>query len=364
MSDLSLSEKMGVVLSSGIKAKGEDNATLTNFTDGCMDNNISLSLGLDFEFLSDLGLFSRENYQPPRSISGKPLNPQQRVRYNSELNSTLLLENNITIGGEKFLKESNGVAKIDILYNMEKLFGEPTNPIKVNFKSLELNSTNLEAKLNGSENIPIGIGAVDDNRTFYFARVVSYLKHYPETEKRVIDTPLFAEIFCKIPNNRAWCDETMNMSSIGMNISQKTDRGWYRARGHDGNIDGEVIALVSTNSDINITSKDLKSFSRGKVDNIKVIYNGDDEITATIRIYSDIWLGLEKIEIDDDVLISDRLISSRLDGYLATNSEIEALSLSSYTVTIKSLSSTTGAGSAGRLLNRVQKVEHNGKMSW
>ena len=342
MSNLNDSQEMGAKLSTMIVAKGKNNSTLSNFKKHCAADGI-LSLSLIYDGFTDDDNFSSSEEKNITS-NGNNVIPQNMMKFGEQSDYEFKPFNkDLNISAKEAFIE-DGIADVNIIYNLKKEFlssnNKPMNPIRVNFLKLDVNSTEIENNITNKTIAPYGEGDINDTRTFYFARVVSYLEHYPETEKRVIDTPLFAEIFCKIPNNRAWCDETMSMSSIGMNISQKTDRGWYRAKEHNGNIDGEIIALVSPNSDINITYQDLKSFNKGRVDNIKVIYNGDDEITATIRIYTDIWLGLKQ----DD-----------------TNN---TLSLSSYTVTIKNPSSTTGAGNAGGLVNRVQKVEHNGKMSW
>jgi fibro-slime domain-containing protein len=343
MSDLRLSRDMGVRLSSNIIAEGENGTRLTNFTKSCMDSSARLSLSLDFSFLSDRGLFDRTNYVSPKSITGQELTPQQIVEFNGEVNNSVITENSLDITNQ-FLDENNGTMSVDIIYNMEKLFSEPTNPIKVNFKSLELNSTNLEARTGEVDNTPTGIGSLDDNRTFYFARIASYLKNYPKTEKKAIHTPLFVEIFCKFPNDNTWCIDTMNLGEVGRRINQKTTRGWYRAVGHDSAIDGRVYRLVSDNPEINATNP-VPDFNKGRINNISTNYVSNSsligDVKAEIAIDTDVWLRFNR-----------RAIAGM------------PLGTSSYSVTIKSLSSITGLGNTGNQMQSVQRIEHNGKMSW
>ncbi|NEW60098.1 hypothetical protein GSY74_02275 [Sulfurovum sp. bin170] len=348
MSDLNLSKAMGVRLSSTIRAEGEEGGELSNFTNSCIDDTISLSLGLKFSFLSDLNSspITRSNYIPPRSLSGEVLTPQQIVEFNGENNDNVTMMSDINIS-KKFLDENNGTMTIDVLYNMEKLFREPTNPIKVNFISLDLNTTNLEAKMDGEDNTPTGVGSIDENRTFYFARVVSEVKYYPATEKKIKKTPLFVEIFCKFPDNISWCKDTMNLGIIGEDIGQKTEGGWYLAHKHDTATDGGVIRLVSDNpTEIGTNhTENIPPFVNGKIDGIVTRYipnsalNG--EIKAEIAIDTDVWLRFNK-----------RAIVGM------------PLGTSSYSVILKGISSTSGVGDGGNGIESVKKVEHNGKMTW
>jgi hypothetical protein len=345
MSDLTLSKEMGVRLSSIIQAEGEKGIVLSNFTKSCMEDSVSLFLDLDFSFLSDLGLFDRTNFMLPKTISGEVLTPQQIVEFNGEINDTIGMMGKVDIS-KKFLDGNSGVMSVDMIYNMEKLFEEPTNPIKVNFISLELNTTNLEAEIEGEERSLNGIGAVDANRTFYFARVVSYLKYYPETDKKMIETPLFAEIFCKKIDDKEWCENNMSLKVIGKDIGHKTNRGWYLANHHDSTTDGRVIGLVSDNPMISTNYSASNSiFVEGRINGILTNYVPNTDISgeesAEIAIDTDIWLRFNK-----------RAIAGM------------PLGTSSYSVTMKGASSTTGAGDAGNLMQSVHRIEHNGKMTW
>jgi hypothetical protein len=360
MSDLTLSREMGVKLSSNIKAIGEDNTLLTNFTKSCIDSDVSLDLSLDFLFLTEEGLFDRTNYTSPKSISGEPLNPQEIIEFNGETNNTVVNQNNIDIT-KQFLDENNGEINIDILYNMEKLFREPTNPIKVNFISLDLNTTDLEAKIKGEDNTPTGEGSIDENRTFYFARVSSYLEHFPATNKTSIKTPLFVEVYCRTKDaNQSWCGETMKLTQNGIiHNGQKTYQGWYLATQHDSTTEGTVLKLrnISGNSDKITTNYSdnhafIPHFINGKIEDVQILYNGkiEKETEAEIEISTDIWLRFNQRDENKSA---------------------------SYFVTMKPISGMAGVnadphnrGGLGYNLMRNKNgrlngiIEKNGKMSW
>jgi len=348
MSDLNLSQEMGVELKSTVIAKGKNGGQLTNFTESCIENNPTLTFKLRFGFEDDRGIWSDNNMTLPQSISGKTLNPQQVFTLNDDTNSSKFNKNikDIVIEKKDFNNTNEGTLNINIFYNMEKLFRDPTNPIKVNFISLDLNTTDLEAKVEGEDEIPVGKGNMNQEKTFYFARVVSYVKDYPETDKKSIQTPLFVEIFCKTKeSNQTWCREKMKLNTLGERIGAKTYRGWYLAKKHDSTTEGHVHRLLVQpphDADIQVTPMTtIPPFIDGRIKNIRTSYRWGttpiEAITAKIEINTDSWLTFTQ-EVG----------------------ELNAI----YSITLKPLSSTTGDGLAGKMLQSVQKTEHNGKMSW
>jgi hypothetical protein len=352
MSDLNLSREMGVELKSTIIAKGKNGGQLSNFTQSCIEDNPTLTFKLRFEFEDDRGTWSDSNITLPQSVTGQELKPQQIVAFNdknlSKLNMTMI--ENISIAKKDFEDENNGSMKINVLYNMEKLFREPTNPIKVDFSSLDLNTTNLEAKIEGEDKIPMGRGDMNQEKIFYFVRISSYVKEYPTTDKKSINTPLFVEIFCKTnDSNQSWCESEMKLETVGEKIGGKTSRGWYLAKNHNSSSEGQVSKLVvipPNDSDVSVTpTTALPPFTNGKIKDITTHYLPNNEPSTAVRA---------EIAIDTDVWL--RFNRRAVIGM--------PLGTSSYFINIKAISSTTGAGNTGNLIEAVQKTEHNGKMSW
>jgi len=294
----------------------------------------------------------------PQSIKGHPLAPQQIVAFNEENLSVSNTEEiqEITIKKEDFKDDNNGSIKINTLYNMEKLFNEPTNPIKVDFVSLELNTTNLEAKIKGEATHPHGEGTINEERIFYFSRVSSHLKHYPATDKESIHTPLFIEVYCRTKTaTQNWCRDTMQLTANGIiRNGNKTYKGWYLNSEHDSATEGNVTNLnvikradaVSTN----FTSIS-PNFVNGKIDKIQTSLTAqlaDKKIKAKIEIVTSEWLRFNKKSTTEN-------------GF--------------YTVTFKPAGQLVGVskntdGDIGYNLMRDNNgslngmVEKNGKMSW
>jgi len=358
MSDLTRSIEMGVELNSTIIAKGKNGAILTNFTNSCIENNPNLTAKLRFSFEDDRGTWSDSNMTFPQSVIGKKLEPQQIVSLNNDNFSTSNKEiiQDISIAKKDFKDENNGSMSINILYNMEKLFNEPTNPIKVDFLSLDLNTSNLEAKVEGGDKDPSGNGDIDKERIFYFSRISSYLEHYPATDQTTINTPLFAEVYCKLKKStQKWCRETMKLEDNEIiRNGQKTYKGWYLNTQHDSATEGRVSSLnVLKNADHVSTnySSISHNFINGKIDNIKTSLTtllSDDKIKSKIEIVASEWLRFNKKHVDKNAL---------------------------YHVTFKKASGLTGIssntdGDIGYNLMRTKDgslngmVEKNGKMSW
>jgi len=358
MSDLNLSKEMGVELNSTITAKGKNGGRLSNFTKGCIEENPTLTAKLRFAFEDDRGTWDDSNMTFPQSIKGQPLAPQQIVAFNEENLSVAHTEmiQNITIAKEDFKDDNNGSMKINTLYNMEKLFNKPTNPIKVDFVSLDLNTTDLEAKMRGEANQPHGKGNINATRIFYFSRVSSYLKHYPATDKESIHTPLFVEVYCRTKTpSQDWCRDTMKLTANGIiRNGNRTYKGWYLNTGHDSATEGEVTTLkvIKHTQDVVTNYASIPhNFVNGKIDKIQTSLTtslGDDEIKAKIELVTSEWLRFNKK-------------SNTKNGF--------------YTVTFKPAGQLVGVskntdGDIGYNLMRDNNgslngmVEKNGKMSW
>jgi len=345
MSDLTLSQDMGLNLHATVIAKGQNNTTLTNFTRGCVATEVKVSS--KFTVQADAGDYNSSEPFTLYSTGGTRVMPQNILRVN-DINTTQLAPfNNLTLSKDDFLNENEGNVTVDILYNMQKNFNDTTNPVKVNFISLDANTTGTKATIRGKNSIAKGKGDINNHRIFYFARIVSHVKNYPETEKMSVNTPLFVEIFCLTKTEtQTWCRDTMNLKTVGKSIGQKTYEGWYLAKKHDSITEGSVKRLVSLHNDINTNITTVFSpFKKGKIKDIQTFYNGEgdllESINAEIAIDTDVWLRFNKKPITG-----------------------MPLGTSSYFIKLKALSSTTGEGNTGNLIESVKKVEHNGKIAW
>jgi len=155
-------------------------------------------------------------------------------------------------------------------------------------------------------------------------------------------TAIVVELYCKVPHNRAWCDDTLDLRHIGLN-SRKTDRGWYIDRGHNSSLDGNVTALVPNEPNFIVEPSVIPAFEQGRIRNIYVRYNKplEGEIETRVDIITQPWLRA-----------SHKNIAGR------------PLGTPHFYLKLKSLSSLTGIGKAANTVESKPQIQENGKMDW
>ena len=348
MGDLAESKEMGVEIRTDIIVQGKKEGVLTNFTKSCVAKDVLLSL--DYTILSESGLSDADTPLDLKDSGDNPVKLQQIKNlddHNGSVVSSLFFEN-ITISSNNFLDKNEGNTSVNLLYNIQKSFSETINPVQVNFKEFDANATTIEAKMQGKDVTPNKVdktGVIGGGeRVFYFSAVIPDKEVYPETAKKIVNTPLTVEIYCKATNNRAWCDETMNLKENGLN-GFRTDYGWYTAKNHDSSIDGHVIELKSSNPDIITQPTNIPNVKNGRIEHIQTKYAAgklpNGETKSTISIVIDAWLRFSKQTIADFPVGTPY-----------------------YTVTMKNVSSLTGIGDSGLQTESTKKLEHNGKLDW
>jgi hypothetical protein len=293
MSDLNKTLRMGIEITSDIIAQGMLGTQLTNYTDGCFAEDISIVL--DYNITSDQ-VQNAKTYRDLNTTRGSGLNFKRVVSYNGnalDINQVTVahLDTPIVVSKEKFLSSNEGNSSIDVLYNIEKSLSEPTNPIRLTYNEFNASSPNSKAKCQGEEKIPSkadNSGLINDTKRFYFSKIASDMENYPTTYDNHCSTPLTVSIFCDL--NRTWCQEMIGGNGLN---SQITQEGWYTARFHNSDTDGGVIGFISQKATVTPTVGALPNFnqSMGRIDTIETSYNGSaSKITTTVTVDVDEWL--------------------------------------------------------------------------
>ena len=350
MSNLFDSNKMSIVVDGNVTALAKSGEVTTNFTEGCLAHKVDLSL--DYRVTTDSGVYDN-NLTQLQTTKNTPVMIQQQLKHNDGAFSNIMesntLDNNVTLAIEDFDDNLTGSTYFKLLYNIRKNLNETTNPIRIDFRQANVISEDSGSNLATNELedfFPEGKANLNNSvKTFYYARVASLMESFPETNKKVIKTPLYVEIYCKVLGNRDWCDNTMNLQNIGRN-TYKTDKGWYLAIDHNSTVEGKINKLISSNNTIVVNNANpVADFIDGRIDNIETEYANETLAgihKAEIAIDSDSWLRFNTKETVAGV-----------SGYP-----------SSYSVTFKSISNETGVGKRGYMLNQRPQVDRNGKMSW
>ena len=289
MNNLEEDVNMGMDMHTDVIAQGYNHDVLTNFTTGCFAEDV------DFNLTTDLMENSRTNY----SITSYNDNNISNQNINIlDINETL------HIPSEEFLDPNEGNSSLTIRYNIGKEYNQTTNPIRVNFLRFDANSSYFETSTpTVSETDNQIVNNINLNQIFYYARVYSYLEHYPATQKETIRTPLFVEVYCQtITPTQNWCRDTMQLTNnriIG--FGQKVYQGWYLNTQHDSATEGTASVLLNVSGNANEVTTNYNAishdFTNGKIDNVQTSLTvplADDNIEAEIEIQTDTWLRYNK----------------------------------------------------------------------
>lgn len=238
-----------------ITAQSADDINNTNFTVGCMAED--LRLRIDATTLSDNGIDQplQTSLSPNRARSD--LFWSRVIRYNndadpshSDLNQTVIqISDPIDIDAKHFLDDQNGTTTIDLRYNLNKNLSETINPIRVTLHAIDSNATNAFSEANmSSPYYPIGHQNLGDSiRNFYFTQVAPDQTNYKRVyfnKSPSIRTPLSIDVFCDA--NGTLRDDTNITAHTNIANSPRQQDGWFLLIDHNTTIDGGVVGLTPT----------------------------------------------------------------------------------------------------------------------
>ncbi len=287
MSDLDSSLDMGILLSANIIAEDKNGNIVTNFTSSC--EAFDTSLYIKYHITTDR-IDNKSTYNKIYTIKGSEVGFKRAVSFNQEsFNSVenIDLDNNISIPATKFLDENSGNSSINILLNLNKNLSEPINPVKLEFNSLDINSSS-SSKVKNQNRVASGKKDINSSKLFYFASIAPDRENYEDVYENHCRTPISAFIFCD--KNISWCSSMIGNNGLN---SIKTKYGWYRAYLHNSTTDGKVINFIIDNPLVVVTpsANNLPNFNNGKISNIITGYSGD-HLPVKVEIKMDLtsWL--------------------------------------------------------------------------
>jgi hypothetical protein len=271
MGDLSSSLDMGLNIYTDIIAEGKDGTKLTNFTKSCVAKDVTISL--NYNITNEL-YNSTTTYNKLYTTKGSEVKFRKIVSYNGlgwDINSAseTHLDNNITVGANKFLDINEGNSSINILYNINKNLSETINPIKIRFNSLEANSTSSISKIENKNRVAqksVGSGVLNSTKTFYYSAIIPDRENYPDSFTNSISTPIGVYIYCDF--NRTMCNDMIGNNGLN---SFKTQIGWYLAIKHNSLTDGTVNP--SSLDSVTVTPNPIPNFNQGRRGRIELQTN-------------------------------------------------------------------------------------------
>ena len=287
MNDLNSSLDMGLLLSANIVAEDKSGNQTTNFTSSC--EAFDTSLHLNYHITTDR-IDNQPTYDKIYTIKGSEVGFKRAVSYNKEnFNSIedIHLDNNISISADKFLDKNDGNTSINILLNLNKNLSEPINPVKLDFNSIDINSTD-SSKVKNRDKVADGSKDIGSSKLFYFASIAPDRENYEDVYQGHCKTPISALIFCD--KNISWCSSMIGNNGLN---GIRTKYGWYRAYLHNSDTDGKVINFIVSNPLVVVTptANHLSNFNNGKIEDIVTGYSGD-HLPAKVEVKIDLtpWL--------------------------------------------------------------------------
>ena len=352
MSDMNSSDNnVSIQFVGSITAKNIDsNRTYTNYTDGCVAEDVILMP--DATVLVDDGVInssfpSRIRTATHSTEARENVSLTRMALFNSEtLNHLHFSEiSNISaplnITREKFLDTNRGTMMLDLRYNIKKHPSLPINPIQITFHNINVSSPmawSLANKLTMTNPyIPIGTKDLGEVRNFYFAQVAPDKIHYLRVnfnKTKIIRTPLNVDIFCKAPE--AYCTQTNIFNNTEVESSPRKQEGWYLSTNHDGANDGVVTALEPSPNIVTTTVTPIP-FTHGRNGLVLTKFNNCNSSKSIV------------------VIKTTPALSYKPNG----NNPYYVVEC-----TNKDDSEWAGIGNAGNILDSKSNVNFEGKMDW
>ena len=236
-----------------ITAKSERDTNLTNFTNGCMAENLTLDINIS----SPTGL--------TRIQDTDRINHYLHLAVNDNKNLLLKIENNSTtyspgVAKSKFEKEDEGIAKIELNYNIDRSSTAPVNPDTITLSTVEVTSPTAYYYITPNAKIaPKGTNTNTIPATFLYARARASQKLY-EGLKTIgnVNTQLAIDVYCLDPINNS-CRDAGGIPLYGLNTSESS-AGWWLATQYINTNQAGTLALVNSNQ-LNVAispTKDIK----------------------------------------------------------------------------------------------------------
>jgi len=291
--------------------RGYDNSIPSNYVGNCYADDINISLNRIMD-----------NNETAYQVRFIDLNSTGSIitDITNDINESNIT---LTVLDTNFTKDNFGTLKTQIYMNFDRNITSPRNPIKIDFKSLDVNCSNIsDCQIQADLKSDYNISAKLDFNTTQFDDIIHYYGRVHAPDYRIEGNSgirnVIYEVYCQD------CNQTdYNVS----NFESPDSIFWYRNISHNGSVDGNVSQYNSTSGTVTITNAgainqgfEANTFTSTKVpatpnkDRVMMtpapwlLYNRFDETATTndfnVEFYDDgRWAGEgdEKKTIADEV---------------------------------------------------------------
>ena len=284
-----------------LSAIGKDDTVLTNFTDTCYSKDVDLEIDRETFPVKEQDLVSKIGI-----VSKKDIFFQQHIKNVNSKSEILLGKDKIAV--IKYSEFDNiipGKAKVDLSLTYKKPLNSVVNPIRVDFKEVEVSSKTAQSYANKLKNyIPKGEAIYNQSVDYFFSKVTPYKKLYGPLIKNVVQTPLSVDLYCTDRPTASCVNFGLNISTVGLDENQYS---WYTANVFGTNELGLFDLFSETTGGKKITIKSTETKSDKRInfnDNIATqkdikITVGKSDIPSTVitTIMPDPWLLYDESDV-------------------------------------------------------------------
>ena len=318
-----------------LSALGKDNTILTNFTDSCRADDVTL----------DLSRITTPNAESNlRDASGAIVPFQQYLQHTSRF-SVLAdkvpgADANITLPKAAFLDTANqGKALMFLHTTFKKPKNSPVNPFTVQYQDLNATSPLLTSYAEMTIHTPTGSKSYDQNTSYYFAKVTPLNVLYPNVTVNFQVTPIYIDFYC---------EPTYPCSTYDLNLSSASPNettSWHDAsplfnNATDGTTDLVAMRDAGAVANESVTPNTNVPFTNGpsaRTDINVTVAGAARPTTIGVDIRPVPWLLYDPININ---------------GY------------PHYQVQFIDSAGWSGIGNTGKVVGTRSSTETNSRMNW
>ena len=229
---------MSVSFEGNITAKGEDNITLTNFTDSCAADDIKLQLHRTTSPIETLLYDTKGNLVELQQYL------QHTLRSNPFVDQQTGVDKNLTLPKAAFSDNTNhGKAFMLLHTTFKKPLNALLDPFQIRYEDLNASSTLLSSSADMTTHIPDGNNTYDQNVTYLFAKVTPKKVLYEGVTASTKTTPIFVDIYCTYGTD---CNTTYGLNGGLSKGDDETTGEWYYASIFDNTVDGTTDLTAMT----------------------------------------------------------------------------------------------------------------------
>ena len=360
MSNMSLPNPMALATLGSVVAKGADDANVSNFTSGCVANDINITVN----FSADRELGELKGSLRKRTIfqeyllaskgidsSGIAINtPMTNIVYDFNTTDTNLTTHIVGFSKTNFDDLDPGSAELKLYYNFQRSNDDPVNPVKLLVKDIAASAPAAKAHAHMKEEYtPQGINNYDQNFTFLYGRIESSKYFYDNITSSSVNTPLSIRVFCNLGY------DTCKEKGILTYITQTNNASWWKSKDHQIPEDGKIGFKLGTPL---LEGRGSPSINKH---NFTIDFDGEDK--AVFVLSGNAPTTPMTVPI---ILETTSGVGNQTSNWLIFNAESSTAAPNPfYKVRFVDINSSwTGVGETGKTIGTKEKINKNERVSW